>query len=146
MMPCPYNYDADCTTFELSKLLKFSAKCKAEFLRLKEELALDDPGFRMLCPTRWTVCLKSLRSVLQNYVVLQQSLGTFAELARHDMEMSAKVNGISFQMDTFPFYFGVMLGEKVLGMAENLSCVLQHKEISATEGQTVGQLTIDTTW
>lgn len=135
--------DALDTTFELSKLLIYSAKRKAEFLRLKEETAPEDLGFRTLCLTH-LVLSKSLGSVQQNYSVLWQSLGTFAELARHDMEMCARVNGIAFQMEKFSFLFGVMLGERVLQMAENLSCVLQHKEISAAEGQTAAQLTLDT--
>ena len=136
--------DAVDTTFELSKLLKYSANRKAEFLRLKEELAPNDPGFRTLCPTRWTVRSKSLSSVRQNNSVLQQSLSTFADFAKHDMETSARVNGIRSQMEKFSFLFGVMLGESVLGMAENLSCVLQSKKISAADGQAAAELTLDT--
>ena len=37
-----------------------------------------------------------------------------------------------------------MLGESVLGMAENLSCVMQNKKISAAEGQAAAELTLDT--
>ena len=47
-------------------------------------------------------------------------------------------------MEKFSFLFGVMLGESVLGMAENLSCVLQNKKISAAEGQAAAELTLDT--
>ena len=136
--------DAVDTTFELSKIAKYSAKRKAELVRLKEERAHNDPGFRTICPTRWTVRSKSLSSVRQNYSVLQQSLSTFADFAKHDMEISARVNGIRSQMEKFSFLFGVMLGESVLGMAENLSCVLQSKKISAAEVQAAAELTLDT--
>ena len=58
--------------FEVSKLVKFSPKQAAELEKLKEEYALDSPGFRVLCPTRWTVCIASLKSLLSNNVALQQ--------------------------------------------------------------------------
>ena len=51
------------------------------------------------------------------------------------MEMSAKVNGIGSQLRKFDFSFGVMMGEKVLRLADNLSRTLQQKELSVAEGQ-----------
>ena len=44
--------DALDTTFELSKLLKYSSKRKATFKAIKEQLAPSDPGFCTLYPTR----------------------------------------------------------------------------------------------
>ena len=81
--------DALDTTFELSKLLKYSSKCNSTYLKLKEELAPSESGFCTLCPTRWTVRADSLASVRKNYSVLQSSLDTFSEMAARDMEMSA---------------------------------------------------------
>ena len=43
------------TCFEISKLLKFSPKRDVAFEALKSQLAPNNPGFRTLCPTRWTV-------------------------------------------------------------------------------------------
>ena len=40
--------------FELSKLLKFSSKRNAQYKSIHAEVAPDQPGFRTLCPTRWT--------------------------------------------------------------------------------------------
>ena len=37
--------------FEISKLIKTSPKRDAIFKKLKEEIAIDTPGFRVLCPT-----------------------------------------------------------------------------------------------
>ena len=91
--------DALDTTFELSKLLKFSAKRAAEFQRLKKEIAPEEPGFRTLCPTRWTVRASSLASVLTNYEVLQASLEKFTDMAKYDHEMSAKCNGVRTRSD-----------------------------------------------
>ena len=136
--------DALDTTFEISKLLKYSSKRKAKFLKIKEEVAPSDPGFRTLCPTRWTVRADSLASVRINYATLQNSLDSFSEMASRDMEMSAKVNGIASQLEKFEFLFGVMLGEKVLQQADNLSRTLQKKELSASEGYAAACLTCDT--
>lgn len=47
-------------TFEVSKLVKYSPKRDVLFENLKSKLAPDTPGFRVLCPTRWTVRANSL--------------------------------------------------------------------------------------
>ncbi len=56
----------------------------------------------------------ALASVLANYSVLQTSLESFAEM------VYARVNGIGAQLDKFDFLFGVMLGEWLLRLADNL--------------------------
>ena len=55
--------DALDVVFKVSKLVKFSPKRSAELEKLRNELALDTPGFQVLCPTRWTVRAGSLKSV-----------------------------------------------------------------------------------
>ena len=135
--------DALDTTFEISKLLKYSSKRKAALKKIKEQVAPSDPGFRTLCPTRWTVRADSLASVLVNYSVLQSGMESFSEMASRDMEMSARVNGIRAQLEKFDFLFGVMLGEEVLRMADNLSRTLQHKDLSAAEGNQAAHLTCE---
>ena len=85
--------DALDVTFQLSKLLKYSAKRTAEYQCLKQELAPEQPRFRTLCPTRWIVTAASLTSILTNYQVLQECLESFIELAKMDREMSVKCNG-----------------------------------------------------
>ena len=133
--------DALDVTFQLSKLLKYSAKRTAEYQCLKQELAPEQPGFRILCPTRWTVRAASLSSILTNYQVLQECLESFTELAKMDREMSAKCNGVRSQFATFDFLFSVALGKKVLTLADNLSKSLQAEALSASEGQAIAQST-----
>ena len=41
------------------------------FEKLKAELAPETPGFRVFCPTRWTVRAASLQSVIDNWIPLQ---------------------------------------------------------------------------
>ncbi|XP_065195791.1 zinc finger MYM-type protein 1-like [Sycon ciliatum] len=134
----------DClnTVFELSKLLKYSAKRNATYQRLKDDMAPDQAGFRTLCPTRWTTRSASLASIVSNYSVLQASLTEFESMATYDAEMSARVSGIAHQFSLFSFLFGVMLGRKILGLAENLSKTLQKKDISAAEGQAAATVTL----
>ena len=45
---------------EISKLIKKSPKRDAIFQKLKSDLSPDTPGFRVLCPTWWTVHAASL--------------------------------------------------------------------------------------
>ena len=59
--------DAIDVTFETSKLIKFSSHREAIFDKLKAEMAPDVPGFKTLCPTRWTVRASFLNSVITNY-------------------------------------------------------------------------------
>ena len=70
---------------------------------MKNEVPPSEPGFRTLCPTRWTVRIDSLASVVTNYSVIQSSLDTSSEMASRDMEMSKKVSGIAVQFSSFNF-------------------------------------------
>ena len=47
-------------------------------------------------------------------------------------------------MDMFQYLYGIMLSEMILRHADNLSRTLQHKSLSAEEGQQVAQMTVDT--
>ena len=59
------------TVYEITKLLKFSPKHEAQFTKLKQEITPGTPGFRTLCPTCWTVCAASLKSVIDSYLIIQ---------------------------------------------------------------------------
>ena len=82
---------------EISKLIKKSPKRDSSFERLKIDLAPETPGFRVLCPTHWTVRAASLTSMINNYEVL---LGVFEEAQRGqlDDEMKARIIGVETQM------------------------------------------------
>ena len=47
-------------------------------------------------------------------------------------------------MRSFQYYFGVKLGQLIFGHCDNLSRTLQHKDLSAAEGQSVAALTVTT--
>ena len=100
-------------TFEVSKLVKYSPKCDVIFEKLKDHLAPDTPGFRVLCPTRWTVRANSLQSVLDNYSVLQELWEESKDKAS-DPSVKARIIGIQAQFKKFSYFFGVLLGELIL--------------------------------
>ena len=61
--------------YEIIKLIKLSPHCDATFQRLKLEMPEDSSahgGIRVLCPTRWTVRAQALKSIIDNYEVLQK--------------------------------------------------------------------------
>ena len=140
---CKVMSDALDTTFEISKLIKYSPKRNAMFDKLKRELAPDCPGFRVLCPTRWTVRGDSLKSVIDNYAVLQEEFNFCLE-SRLEPDIKSRIIGIKHQMSTFEFFFGIVIGERILKHTDNLSKTLQHKDISAIEGQEVASLSVRT--
>ena len=135
--------DALDTTLIISQLIKYSPKRDTQFEVLKRELAPDTPGLRVLCPTRWTVRAQSLESVLKNYTVLQE-LWIDCEDFVKDADARARINGVSAQMKSFDFLFGVVLGELVLMHSDNLSKTLQHKHLSTAEGQATAALSVKT--
>ena len=63
--------DALDLVFEVSKLIKYSPKRDVQFESLKQHLVPETPGFRVLCPTWCTVHANWLKSVTDNYAVLQ---------------------------------------------------------------------------
>lgn len=129
------------TTHEISKLVKYSPCRNALFDTLKSQLAPDSPGICILCPTRWTVRADSLAGILSN--VLQELWDECLEVVK-DSETIARINGVASQMNTFRFLFGVELWEMILRHTDNLSKTLQHKDFSASEGQKIARLTIQT--
>lgn len=59
-----------------------------------------------------------------------------------DTETKSQFIGVLCQMRSFQYYFGVKLGQLIFGHCDNLSCTLQHKDLSAVEGQSVAVTTL----
>ncbi|XP_062585373.1 zinc finger MYM-type protein 1-like [Saccostrea cucullata] len=129
------------TVFEMSKLVKYSPRRDTILEQLKREMAPDTPGFRVLCPTRWTVRAASLNSVLENYSVLQSLWETCYECTK-DPEARSRIIGVKTQMQSFDFLFVVSLGYEILRHTDNLSRTLQKKDLSAAEGQHLTDLSL----
>ena len=126
--------DALDTTYEITKLVKLSPKRDSIFKKIRNELAIDQPGLRVLCPTRWTVRADALASILFNYEALFE-LWDEAMAVATDSETKVRLIGVATQMKSFDFFFGCTLGEKILRHTDNLSKSLQTVNISAADGQ-----------
>lgn len=48
-------------------------------------------------------------------------------------EVTSKAGGIYRSMETFDLLFGVMLGERMFGITDSLSCNLQAKSVTASD-------------
>lgn len=140
---CKVTKDALDVTFEVSKLVKFSPKRTAQLEKLRNELAIESPGFRVLCPTRWTVRAASLKSVLTNYKALQQLWETTKD-STSDPTIKGRIIGVEFQFKTFSFYFGLHLASLILKHTDNLSKTLQSTSMSVTEGAHIAAMTVKT--
>ena len=81
-------------------------------LKLKSELFPQSFGVKPLCPTRWTLRAKSLRSVLLNYKVIQSVLEEIVEQYSGNAEATSQGRGILVIFSKFSFFFGVAVAEK----------------------------------
>ena len=80
------------TTHKVTKLVKYSPRRQNLFDDIKEEMAPDDPGIRVLCPTRWTVQADSIsmKSIICNYEVLDELWEKACNIVR-DTETIAQI-------------------------------------------------------
>lgn len=141
---CKLMKDALDTSYEITKLIKYSPRREGIFQSLKENLpAGSTPGIRVLCPTRWTVRADSLLSISRNYETLQNTWEEAIAVSK-DSESKARIHGVSSQMKTFDYLYGNTLGELVLRHSDNLSRTLQSKSLSAAEGQQAAKMTVKT--
>ena len=76
-------------------------------------MSLEYPGFRVPCPTRWTVKAKSMKSILHKWVALQQvwdeSLDGYLE-----PEIKCRIIGVKSKMTTFDYFYRVTILQLVL--------------------------------
>ena len=126
------------TMHEITKLVKYSPRRENLFCDIKGEIAPGTPGVRVLCPTRWTVRADSMQSIIHNYSVLQSLWDQAADIV-HDTETIARIRGVAAHMQSFEFFFGLVLGEILLHHTDNLSKTLL-KNYSASEGQRVADM------
>ena len=106
---CKIMKDALDIIFEVSKLIKYSPKRDVQFESLKQNFAPDTPGYRVLYPTRWTICANPLKSVTDNYAVLQKLWNTSKD-ETSDTSIKARMIRVETQFKTYAFFFGVHLG------------------------------------
>ena len=131
-------------THDITKLIKYSPRRESIFKQVKETtLTTGSSGIHVLCPTRWTVRADSLASIISNYDALLITWEEALEEVR-DTETKARIIGVATQMPLFDFFFGAVLGEKLLRHSDNLSQTLQSATMSAAEGQQITSMVVNT--
>ncbi|XP_068227994.1 uncharacterized protein [Palaemon carinicauda] len=131
-------------TREITKLIKKYPKRDVIFEKIKSEITPEgSSGIRVLCPTRWTVKLQALESILKNYSNLQQHWGDAKDVA-DDTETKARLGGVDSSMKTFDYFFDCNIGVQLLGYADNLAKALQATKRSAMDGQELARMTVTT--
>lgn len=131
-------------THEITNLIKYSPRRESIFKQVKEtNLTTGSGGIRVLCPTRLTVRADSLASIISNFDALLITWEEALEAAR-DTETKARIIGVATQMRSFEFFFGAVLGEKILRHSDNLSQTLQSATMSAVEGQKITSMVVNT--
>ena len=58
------------TRYEISNLIKKWPKRDAMLQKIRKDILLEYPGFRVLCPTKWIVRAESMKSILDYWVAL----------------------------------------------------------------------------
>ena len=67
-----FSKDSMDTTYQIFNLIKKFPQRDAMLQKIQKSVSLEYPGFRVLCPTRLTVRAESTKSILDNWVGLQQ--------------------------------------------------------------------------
>ena len=81
------------------------------------------------------------KRILDNYAGLLQEWIVSRLNQNLQSEIRGRIIGCQTQMNTFDFFFGLNLGERLFSHTDNLSKILQKTKISAVSGQRVASLT-----
>ena len=122
------------TKSKLSKLIKKSPKREGILQKIRDNLSLECPGFRALCPTRWTVSANTLKSILDDWTAIN-SVWTISLGEKLDPEMRGRIIRFQAQIKKFEYFFGINILQILLRHSDNLSKTLQSPKITASEGQ-----------
>lgn len=135
------------TSYEITKLVKFSPKRVSRLRKIHDEEYYDDDEHdsmlntvRLFNETRWTVRGASLSSIYDNYRELHQ-LWTWCMEVYKNMESRARVIGVQTQMQNFEYFFGLRLGTLLLRHSDKLSMSLQAEDLCAAQAQAIAQNT-----
>ena len=123
-------------------LIKFSPKRERLLGDIKENLD-EQPttgGVISLCPTRWTVRASCFHRIIDNYsALLQEWIVCLDQKLQADVR--GRIIGCQVQMNTFDFFFGLHLGERLFLRTDSLSKTLQKTKMSAVSGERNANLT-----
>jgi len=121
---------------DIINIIRASPKRSEVFVGLQQhcgssdELAGKQRALRPLCPTRWTTRHQSMRSVLNNYSTVQETLQHVADT--ETSEAGTKANGLATVMQTFDFFFSLITAKTIFEATELLSKTVQSETMNVT--------------
>ena len=96
-----------------------------------------------LCTTRWAVRASCFNKSYKRYDSLQ-SLWQVCLREKLESEVCGRIIRCQSQMESFWFFFGLLLSHRLYSLTDNLSKTLQKERISALNGQRLAKLTVET--
>ena len=127
------------------EIVSFSPKRENLLGEIKENLVgpeSEAKGILGLSPTRWTARARCFQRSIDNYAALLQEW-TISLDEKIQSDIRGRIIGCQAQMDTFDFFFGLNLGQRLFSHTDNLSRTLQQTKMSALGGKRVACLTKD---
>ena len=124
---------------EIIQLITASPKRQVLFENIQADKGENATGIRQLCPTRWTVKGRAMKSLLDNYESLQETMEIVAN--GYD-EYARKASGLLALMQQFRTYFGLKLALELFTVTETLSVTLQAKDTTCHDASQSVDLTV----
>ncbi|XP_063050675.1 zinc finger MYM-type protein 1-like [Engraulis encrasicolus] len=121
--------DAMNTVKDLKNSIRESPKRQAWFDAFRKPTGGNN--LRPLCPTRWTMRVNSVISVLSNYTCLASYLSDVADKSRGDIR--DKSSGFLNQLGKFSFYFTLWVLKDVMHPMEQVNSDIQSPQLSLAD-------------
>ena len=86
-----------------------------------------DPGLAKFSATRWTVRAICFKRIFINYKALQETWKDCLKQGGLSTDIKACVIGCQAQMNSFDYFFGVIIGEHLFSHSDKLSPTLEKK-------------------
>ena len=140
----------ECTVFErqygheIVNLIKKSPKRNVMLEKIRKDILFEYPGFGLLCPTKWTVRVESMKSILDNWVALQQVWDESLD-GNLEPEIKCRIIDVKSQMNTFNYFYEVTILQLVLRHSDNLPKTLQKSSLTSCQGKEIADLTLQIT-
>jgi len=128
---------------DIINLIRSSPKRSQTFAWIQngysDQLASAGKTLRPLCPTRWTTRHESIKSLLDNYSTVQETLQQVS--CNETTEAGTKANGLATVMQTFQFFFALKTAGIVFEPTELLSKTLQSETMTVTAASKASEQT-----
>ena len=139
------------TVGEITVLVKFSPKREKMLGDVNENVeGLDQEGLKVrresldkLYATRWTVRASCFQKIIDQYDSLQQPWDLCLQ-EKLTADVRSRTIGCQAQMQSFKFFSGLCLGQKLYSHIDNLSKGLQSKTLPPIAALRLALLTKDT--